>query len=549
MNDLIARLLSYRPLEPVHWLLLLAILAAVSLISRPFIPIDETRYVSVAWEMWQAGSFLVPLENGLPYSHKPPLLFWLIHGGWTVFGVNDWWPRLISPLAAFFSLLLFQGIMSRLWPGRAGLIQAAPMVLLATGIWLVFSQALMFDLLLGLWVLLGLWALVSLQQERNWWRWTLFGLAIGLGILTKGPAILLHLLPPALLAPWWKAERPPYRTWYLGLLAAVVGGAVIALAWAVPAGIAGGAEYRDAIFLGQTLDRVSGPAPHARPIWWYLLLLPVLLLPWSLWPAVYRGLAQLWRNPLEPGLRLALSWGLPTLIAFSLISGKQVHYLVPDLPAYAIVIARALQVPARPQRLWVPALVVLILGAGITLLGGERADVLHGLEPSIGLAIGFALVAIVWVLAGARQPRRHLPLVTVGVLVLIGVLLYWGVRPLRSAYDMEPMALAIQQHQESGGIVVHSVGYHDQYHFPGRLRRPLLEVPRWQLSEWLEQHPDALVVVYQEAEEGLYGTDPLLRQPFRSGVVMLLTAGDTLQWLQVRRESAGKHKQRASDSD
>ena len=65
------------------WLLLVG----VALATRPLLPVDETRYVSVAWEMWQRGDFLVPHLNGSPYSDKPPLLFWLMHAGWWVFGV------------------------------------------------------------------------------------------------------------------------------------------------------------------------------------------------------------------------------------------------------------------------------------------------------------------------------------------------------------------------------------------------------------------------------------------------------------------------------
>src|SRR3569832_988308 len=82
------------------WLLLVAI----SLYGRSFVPIDETRYVTVAWEMWLRGDFLVPYLNGEPYSHKPPLLFWLIQLGWKIFGVNDWWPRLMPSLFSLGSV-------------------------------------------------------------------------------------------------------------------------------------------------------------------------------------------------------------------------------------------------------------------------------------------------------------------------------------------------------------------------------------------------------------------------------------------------------------
>ena len=88
-----------------HWVgvLLLAwgIFSVASIWLRPLWPVDETRYLSVAWDMWLRGDLLVPYVNGRPYSDKPPLLFWLMHLGWAVFGVNEWWPRLIAPLCAF----------------------------------------------------------------------------------------------------------------------------------------------------------------------------------------------------------------------------------------------------------------------------------------------------------------------------------------------------------------------------------------------------------------------------------------------------------------
>ena len=41
---------------------------------RPLLLPDEGRYASVAWEMWRADA-LVPTLNGLPFFHKPPLLY------------------------------------------------------------------------------------------------------------------------------------------------------------------------------------------------------------------------------------------------------------------------------------------------------------------------------------------------------------------------------------------------------------------------------------------------------------------------------------------
>ncbi|MBU1664609.1 MAG: glycosyltransferase family 39 protein, partial [Gammaproteobacteria bacterium] len=98
---MISRLLQR---DPLLWLFWLTLLVLVSFASRSYIPIHETRYLAAAWEMWLRGDFLVPYMNGETYSHKPPLLFWLIHAGWLITGVNDWWPRLITPLLALACL-------------------------------------------------------------------------------------------------------------------------------------------------------------------------------------------------------------------------------------------------------------------------------------------------------------------------------------------------------------------------------------------------------------------------------------------------------------
>ena len=62
---------------------------------RPLLPIDETRYLSVAWEMWQSHDPLHLTKNGELYTHKTPLLFAMINLVWFVTGVTNlpraWW--------------------------------------------------------------------------------------------------------------------------------------------------------------------------------------------------------------------------------------------------------------------------------------------------------------------------------------------------------------------------------------------------------------------------------------------------------------------------
>ncbi|WP_164999623.1 ArnT family glycosyltransferase [Salinicola tamaricis] len=120
---------------------LLWLLAVTSALSRSFLPIDETRYVSVAWEMWHTHSFWVPHMNGETYADKPPLLFWLIHAGWAIFGVNEWWPKLIGPLASLLALGQLYRIARQLGYAQTS-ASLAPLALMAMLMWKLYSGAL-----------------------------------------------------------------------------------------------------------------------------------------------------------------------------------------------------------------------------------------------------------------------------------------------------------------------------------------------------------------------------------------------------------------------
>ena len=102
------------PVAAAFW----AALMLAVILMRPLTPVDETRYVTVAWEMRQSGNLLQLRLNGALYGHKPPLLFWLVNAGWSLFGVNEWWPRLLTGLFGLGALALLARLARELAPGR-----------------------------------------------------------------------------------------------------------------------------------------------------------------------------------------------------------------------------------------------------------------------------------------------------------------------------------------------------------------------------------------------------------------------------------------------
>ncbi|MEW6335942.1 MAG: glycosyltransferase family 39 protein, partial [Acidobacteriota bacterium] len=378
----------------------LLLLGAVSIVARPLLPIDETRAASVAWEMWTTPSWLVPLLNGEPYSHKPPMLAWTIFAGWAVAGVSETWVRLIPLLFAAATLLLVAALARRLWPEDRAAPELAAWVLVGSLLFNVLGTSLLYDAPLTFFALLALLGIVQAADRRRIGI-LLAGVAIGLGVLTKGPVVLVAVMPAALLAPWWAGAAVGRFGRWAAKAAAMLGiGASVALAWALPAAAAGGEAYRQELLWGQTAGRVVEAFSHREPWWWYLPFLPVIVFPWSVWPPLWRAVVRVVRGPSDRGVRLALAVVVPGLVMMSSVSGKQPYYLLPLVPGFALLAARALSAEAVVPARWhaaVPATLLAAPGLAIAAARSAHLDAwaLAGVSPWAGVAVASVGVALV----------------------------------------------------------------------------------------------------------------------------------------------------------
>lgn len=485
--------------------------AALGILLRPLTPIDETRYLAVAWEMHLSGDWLVPSKNFAPYSDKPPLLFWAINLVWLVTGVSEFAARMVGPLFCGAAIWLTAILARRLWPDDRDVGGRAALALAGLSIFVVAGSLTMFDAPLAVAVLIGLISLHSAAGHAEAGRfgfrpWAGFGAALALGVLTKGPVILFHLLPAALLLPIWSADRLPWRGLPLRLgFGLAVGLALVAL-WLVPAAITGGEEYRAAILWHQSAGRLTESFAHARPWWFFLAILPLMAFPLAWTPTLWRAAGKArWRT--DPGLRLCLIWTGSALLLFSLTSGKQVHYLVPELPALALIAARLLRdsplfepLSARSQPAaqlnFMPAVLALGALAAIAALAGIGALPLGDLAPlftprSALLAWALLIIALCWLVV----LKPHLPgamLLSLGGLLATNILI--GVSDIATIYSTHPTAAAISRERPDGLAYVGAT-YHAEFNFAARLTQPVATpADNEELARWIADHPDGLVL-------------------------------------------------------
>jgi hypothetical protein len=349
---------------------------------------------------------------------------------------------------------------------------------------------------------------------------------------------------PWLLGPLWNDWARQHRArWYGGGVLALLFGGAMLLAWALPAGFSGGEAYRQKLFFTQTAGRVVDGLPqaqdlqnHARPLWWYLQWLPLLLFPFSGWPRAWVAVASL-RRPLEPGLRFALCWLLPTFIVFSLISGKQFYYPLPEFAGVALLLAGAIAVlrehrPALADNHWLGTwplgvggiVFALLLFALPILVAGNH---LHGEWPdatapySRYFGVVFLLLGGLLLLRGRGELRRLAFAGLIGALALsiLFTLTLWP------RYDLSPSARLLGAAGRANQAIGYLGSYDGQFHFEGRLTRPISELYGDQaVQDFARAHPDGLIVVHPEKLAPQDLRYALLVQPFRSSWLVIWPA-------------------------
>jgi 4-amino-4-deoxy-L-arabinose transferase-like glycosyltransferase len=359
-------------------------------------------------------------------------------------------------------------------------------------------------------------------------------------VLSKGPVQLLNIVTVVLLAPLWLPEKHgPWSRWYGGLAFAIVSGAVIALLWAIPAAIAGGTQFAYMLFIGQTTERVVEALWHERPWWWYVPISFALLFPWLCWTEVWRG-AFVRTLAREPGVRFCLSMVVPVFVAFSAISGKQPHYLLPTMAVFALLAARPLVALRETERFrdtrWrrvLPVLPVAAIGLAMIVLGiapgliTERVPAAADVLPLPGLA-GCGAVLIVIALAiladGERGPVVRAATFAFAIVAALIAIEVAAAPYLHARYATDDTAAVLAQLQANGTPIAHIDDYHGQYHFAGRLTKPIDPVTRDGVIAWIDAHPDGAVIDYRVALPGADAPPALYTHPYRGRFVVVWPA-------------------------
>jgi 4-amino-4-deoxy-L-arabinose transferase-like glycosyltransferase len=314
---------------------------------------DEPRYAQIAREMLERSDWITPTLQGKAWLEKPVLYYWQAMLSFRVAGVSDQTARLP---AAFDATVLIGAIylfLRRFRPGSE--LDGALITASCAGV-IGFARAAATDMPLAAAFSIALLAWYAWYESRRHIYLAAFYIALALGTLAKGPvapalsAVIIFLF--VAVKRDWRAI--PRTLWIPGIAVYLA----VMLPWYIAVQMRNPEFFRFFI-LEHNLARFSQDVyHHHQPFWFYLPVFLLAMMPWTLVLilAVVERVRLFWAegkqafsSPEASWPLFLLIWMLVPVLFFSASQSKLPGYILPAVPAGALLVAEYLASRERVQ--------------------------------------------------------------------------------------------------------------------------------------------------------------------------------------------------------
>ncbi len=413
------------------WLFFAALIVFVYFFALGAIPLlgpDEPRYAQVAREMFERGDFITPTLGGFDWFEKPALLYWLQIFSYKIFGVSEFAARFGSALCGLgtiFSLwILGRKVQSSKFKVQSQSIENystmhdSPSAIGDFANWLflvaassigilVFARGASFDIVLTFPITASLAGFFIFDQrsekDGKTFHFSLFAFYFFIGVALLAKGLVGIVFPFAIVAFYFLLRRKmPGKTFIFSLFWGTVLSLAVASVWYAPMYLEHGWKFVDEFFIQHQFARyTSNKFQHPQPVWFFLLVLPLMTLPWLpfFFAAIWRTVKQLrvtnyelrkeenqstsrneksseienenslTRNSQPAALRtFAFAWLAVPLVFFSFSGSKLPGYILPALPAAIILTAETVWRFARKSKRRARALQIFALSTFVCVI-------------------------------------------------------------------------------------------------------------------------------------------------------------------------------------
>ena len=286
---------------------------------------DEPRYAAIGRSMAESGDWITPRLWGEAWFEKPALLYWMTAAGFKAGLGLDLAPRLPVAIVSVAFLIFFFVALRAEFGAQAAFFAAA--ILATSAGWLAYSHVAVTDLPMSAALAAAMLLVMKKSPKRS--DILIAGALLGLAVLAKG------LVPLALFFPVLWLWRHRIR----GLALLFTATAVVALPWYVAVTLRNGPPFLEEFFWKHHFERfTTSVLQHEQPFWFYVPVLVAGFFPW------FPLLPLLFEKHLYKDRRVIflLAWWLWGFLFFSIARNKLPGYLLPLMPAMAIMLGIAL---------------------------------------------------------------------------------------------------------------------------------------------------------------------------------------------------------------
>ncbi len=357
-----------------------AIIYVMLLGAYPLLEPDETRYVTMARDMFTSGNYLTLYLNGEYFFEKPPLFFWLESlSFWFFKDISEFTARFPVVILSLLPLGLLFFLSEKVKNQKFAFLNSA--ILLTTLEYVLITKIAMLDSVLTSLVsssVLCYFFTFFVSEENKKYFWYSCYILMGLAVLAKGiPGVVI---PAGTILAGTIIFRTYKETTLKNMPAGIVLFLIIALPWHIIMLLKHGSLFFNEYIIKHHLMRFLGAEVIHRnePVYFYFVTLL-----WGLFPWIFSLLSSL-RKPrkfnLENGydkfLVLNITAILVILLFFSCSGAKLITYILPVYPFFAVLIGHIWYERSMKK--------FMVIVAVMTILGGFASPFGYKLDYSFG---------------------------------------------------------------------------------------------------------------------------------------------------------------------
>lgn len=335
----------------ISGLLIVCVVNACWMLSKTALHSHECFVSVTAREMLRSGDWVVPTLNGQRRLNKTPLCYWLVAGLAEITGqVDEFTARFPSAVFAVLTAIIILFFVNKWLSFRIAVLCCS---VWATSLaYIRYAHNARTDMALTFFItlcFLSFYSAVNSGGRREQIIYAvIFWASLGLGNLAKGPAPLPLVFLPLLCFIVFDG-----RWAVLPKLLPFAGGVIllaISLPW--PLFIAHKLNWELALWKHEFVDRLfGGYAPGDHPLYYYCFIMFQFIAPWSgfLPMALAAPFYKVWGRK-RAVMKFLWLWFVMDFVFLSVDACKRQHYILPLMPAMAILIGIVLEDMAFVQR-------------------------------------------------------------------------------------------------------------------------------------------------------------------------------------------------------